>query len=866
MIKRPGTAIGTLVVPSEQCPAKTFLASDGHTYPGRSVFNHCQIVGSVARALINRYPHRVRDRLFPDGSELAAAAHDIGKVSPFFYEKLRRNFTARITGYPVLQGIDDPSMESQWGGHAGVSYVSAKAAGAPKYIPEILGQHHGSLKPGLDARSPNSEQFGGAPWHKERIRLIGQLKSALDAEWPRIETAAQSRLLAGLTTVSDWVGSGMFFEDPSSPWESAIGEALNHAGFVSPNYRRGLSLHDVFGFAPNSIQVAMTESVQVPGAYILEAPMGMGKTEGALYAAYRMLEAGEASGIYFALPTQITSNKIFDRFRGFLDRILDPAVPNRPMLLHSGAWLLENTDLGEEGQPGGSWFNHAKRGLLAPFAVGTIDQALMAAMAVRHGFVRTFGLAGKVVILDEVHTYDTYTGTIMKELVALLRELHCTVIILSATLTAQRRSDLLAVRPTQASYPLISALPNNQGLTSVSVDPPRDSTVSLERSDETAAINEAFERAERGEQVLWIENTVAEAQAMFRVLASRCEGTSVECGLLHSRFTRTDRQGIEDAWVSLLGKAGWERRAGRGRILIGTQVLEQSLDIDADFLVTRIAPIDFLLQRLGRLWRHADTPRPSEASREAWVLAPNNLEAAFADPARHMGASVFVYSKYVMCRTLETVSPRFSGSIQIPSDIPDLIEAVYADRPEQGVMSDWLRELDDGQRNRPGRRALSQLALTTLARPTAVVPDERATTRYGGEETVDVLILRSLERDEERCLTIGTLMNWEKLEIPWRRQFLSREGWRRLSAALMRETVPVPVSKAPSAIPESQARRLGFGHCFHISQQMEWGSLTIGLWAAASGSLVSIEGQQPSPRHHLYYDSRMGYCHEPRKA
>jgi len=181
-------------------------------------------------------------------------------------------------------------------------------------------------------------------------------------------------------------------------------------------------------------------------------------------------------------------------------------------------------------------------------------------------------------------------------------------------------------------------------------------------------------------------------------------------------------------------------------------------------------------------------------------------------------------------------------------------------------MSDWLRELDEGQRNQPGRRALLQLALTTLARPTAVVPDERATTRYGGEETVDVLILRSLDCDEDRCLTVATLMNEEVLEIPWRRQFLSREGWRRLSAALMRETVPVPVSKAPSAIPESQARRLGFGHCFHISQQMEWGSLTIGLWSDASGSLVSTEGQQPSARHCLFYDSRMGYCHEPRKA
>ena len=121
--------------------------------------------------------------------------------------------------------------------------------------------------------------------------------------------------------------------------------------------------------------------------------MGLGKTEAALYAAYRMLESRQASGIYFALPTQITSNKIFERFNCFLDRVLAEECQHRSLLLHSNAWLLD-TDMGEDGRPGGAWFNQAKRGLLAPFAVGTIDQALMAAMNVKHGFVRAFGLAG----------------------------------------------------------------------------------------------------------------------------------------------------------------------------------------------------------------------------------------------------------------------------------------------------------------------------------------------------------------------------------------------------------------------------------------------------------------------------------------
>src|SRR5690625_5144301 len=170
--------------------------------------------------------------------------------------------------------------------------------------------------------------------------------------------------------------------------------------------------------------------------------MGLGKTEAALYASYRMLESGQASGIYFALPTQLTSNKIYERFQCFLEAVLAGDCRHRSLLLHANAWLLEK-DMGEEGRPGGAWFNQSKRGLLAPFAVGTIDQALMAAMNVKHGFVRAFGLAGKVVILDEVHTYDSYTGTLLDALINLLSQLDCTVIVLSATLNQQRRQQLI---------------------------------------------------------------------------------------------------------------------------------------------------------------------------------------------------------------------------------------------------------------------------------------------------------------------------------------------------------------------------------------------------------------------------------------
>jgi CRISPR-associated endonuclease/helicase Cas3 len=139
--------------------------------------------------------------------------------------------------------------------------------------------------------------------------------------------------------------------------------------------------------------------------------MGLGKTEAALYAAYQLLAKQKATGIYFALPTQLTSNKIHERVNAFLAKILHTTNSNQnALLLHSNAWLKR--ELAVEGNPNGSWFEESKRGILAPFAVGTIDQALMAVMNIKHGFVRAFGLAGKVVILDEVHSYDTYTGTL----------------------------------------------------------------------------------------------------------------------------------------------------------------------------------------------------------------------------------------------------------------------------------------------------------------------------------------------------------------------------------------------------------------------------------------------------------------------
>lgn len=836
------------------CPAKTFTTDDGTVKQGRTVLNHCVIVGTVARELVRRMPEALAEALFPRGFPLAAAAHDIGKVSPTFVEKIRRACSPGCSPLKPLANIN-PGLESSWGGHAGVSQLTAKALGAPEFIPEILGQHHG-FSPALSGLRADDICFGGAEWQAERTKLLNELKIALGEDWPCIASAAQARVLAGLTSVSDWVGSGQFFENPDDPWEGSIANALDKAGFIPPTYRRGLSFSEIFGFEPRPAQTVLVEQVTGPGVYVLEAPMGMGKTEAALFAAYHLLAEGQSGGIYFALPTQLTSNKIHERFRTFLEQVLADDCRHGPLLLHANAWLLD-TDMGEEGRPGGAWFNQAKRGLLAPFAVGTIDQALMAAMNVKHGFVRAFGLAGKVVILDEVHTYDAYTGTLLDALVGLLGQLKCTVIILSATLNHDRRQQLVGRELSDTAYPLITASQNGQPVAEIPLEADDQKEVKLRvTADDRATIEQVLLRAEKGQQVIWIENTVLEAQKRYLDLAARASGLNVACGLLHSRFTPDDRKRIEDHWVNCFGKVGWEQRSQQGRILVGTQVLEQSLDIDADFMVSRFAPSDMLLQRLGRLWRHTGTPRETTSVPEAWLLAPD-LDTAIQTPEAAFDSTAFVYSPYVLCRSLEVWCDR--KVVRLPADIRPVVEATYFSRAEIEPMNRWLAELEHGSRVRVGRKTLQQLAQVGLAEGGNTLPETKAQTRYSEDESCEVLLLRGMRLSPLGDAARLTLLSGETLTIPLQRHRHGRAEWRHKSAKLMRQVVGVRVRDAPNALPQETIKRFGLQHCFYLGNPtQDEATLRVAL-VDDTGRLQGVQHAPVHAKHNLEYRSDLGY-------
>jgi CRISPR-associated endonuclease/helicase Cas3 len=895
------------------CLAKSRVLEDGRRVPGVDVYGHCVIVGEVAKALMRYYVPALRGRLFPEGSELVAAVHDVGKLEPGFQERIHR----AIEGYRPnsLPGLEGAGPGQEMGGHAAVSQFALH--GCAPYVPEIAGMHHGY---GSRTVPAGSEIFGDGAWKKLRARLIKKLRARFAASWPEITGDRQAALVAGLTCVADWIGSGPAFDgierveelDRAGELPGRAEAALGEAGFVPPALRKGLSFGDVFGFDPHPVQSRFYEALSGPGLYVLEAPMGMGKTEAALYGAYRVLAAGKAGGIYFALPTRLTSNKIHDRVDAFLAKILDPASPRHSSrLLHSSAWLY-GTGLGGEGQPGGDWFDSRKRRILAPFGVGTIDQALMAVMNVKHGFVRAFGLAGKVVILDEVHSYDSYTGVILDSLVRGLRELGCTVIILSATLTEGRRRELMegedggsraAKSRTTGSkaagsktaggaldgapggalgeggpasaYPLISYIrEKDRKITALPVESPAPRRVTVGRADTGAAVEEVLKRAEAGQQTLWIENTVAQAQAVYYLLSARAGECGVEVGLLHSRFTQADRERNEQAWVGLYGAGGRERRGERGRILVGTQVLEQSLDIDADFLITRLCPTDMLLQRTGRLWRH-DGPafpqeeRPRGARAEVWILTADYGQV-IADYKTELGKSALVYDPYVLLRTLMAWEGR--GVLMLPADIRPLVEETYRERDEDGLMGKLKSELET-KRDRLQRLARLGLGTAYKAQPDVEAKSRYAEwdsqrpevkTRYTELETIDTLLLREAEKDGNGDVSL-VFTDGTSLCLPRGLKGNDHGEWRKRAAALSRHIVTVPEPYAP--LPAQRRFLEWFRDYLYIGNgtRDEEDILRVAL-VDGEGRLRGKDGAAVQGDYALSYDGLAGYRAEKKKG
>ncbi|XOV70445.1 MAG: CRISPR-associated helicase Cas3' [Verrucomicrobiota bacterium] len=742
--------------------------------PGLSVFDHCVNVGFVAEAFLSLLPENVK-REFSEGASILAALHDIGKITLGFQmkcakwrfpveldESIRRMATASVSDHALvsqvfLQTLLKPSKAHLW----------AAAVGA----------HHGRPK-GRNARFEFEAAGDWASVHRQAVAAeLIQIFGPLPAEAPSKRFSRYHSdlwLLAGLITVADWIGSNeeFFSSERGVSLSQARKQAKRALAVIGwPGGKLRLTAFDKAfsskispGFEPNSVQQCV--AVTKPGIVIVEAPMGCGKTEAALHVAQKWINAGHHHGFYFALPTQVTSNRIHLRVADFLENVIEDTAHLR--LAHSHAWLevtpviklrqahysfsnpKDGEDPADELREARSWFASGKQALLAPYGVGTIDQALQSMVTVKHFFVRRFGLAGKVVILDEIHSYDVYTGTLVCALVRELLHLGCSVIILSATLTTQRRRELLASAGCSESgspdaYPLVTEAVPGGGVKYHEPEWIKSYPIKIhvgEISTETV-LEELIDRAEAGQHVLWIRNTVIEAQQGFRALKDEMREGDVKLGLLHARFPFERRQELEKDWLNHLGKN--RSSDGPGSILIATQVVEQSVDIDLDFIVSDLAPTDMIVQRMGRLWRH-ERPLGQRTAEEPefWIRLPQLDEDANSKMLRiALGRSGRVYAPYVLLRSAQVWQGR--SKIIVPVQIREVLEATYA-LPADDEPCGWseLYEMMETEKRKLALNAES--AMRVLGLPMLNADDDGVLTRRKGPPTVPLVILQSIEQ------------------------------------------------------------------------------------------------------------------------
>lgn len=777
----------------ESCYAKT--RQDGK--PGTTVFDHCRYAGMVAYSLLRYLPESVRGML-PLKAVLCVALHDIGKVSPGFQGKYFKDSLASFAPEWV-QRFENGGTNTL---HAEVGAAALKdVLGVDEDHPlvQAVAAHHGVVPQSIH---PNTD---GESWQAARVSLIRSLEERFSGTCRELLSCnADAGLLAGLTCVADWLSSDEEFFDPArtsytdSELSAHTSDVVEAAGFKLHSIRKGLSFKDVFGFEPRDEQRKLFELVDGPGVYVMEASMGAGKTEAALYAAYRLLASGQSQGIYFALPTRLTSDRIHQRVEAFMKAVLE--TPASVRLSHGQAWLRE-FEHGSEGcgEPVPAWFSPSKRGLLYPFAVGTIDQALMAVMNVKHGFVRRFGLAGKIVILDEVHSYDLYTGTLLDMLVADLRKLGCTVIILSATLTESRREKLLGrALPGANSYPCISAVNTSHmdGCFTAAVvsRPPMEVELNWLEPGNSIAVQEALVQARRGCNVLCIANTVKQAQLWYWQLTQSMteDDQKIKTGLLHARFPSFRREELEDDWMTVLGKNPQFRPYGS--ILIATQIVEQSVDIDADYIISEIAPVDMLLQRMGRLWRHKRDVRPVSRPILAIALSTPHPEIGDTDADAYrlcfgQGTSC-VYAPYVLERTYAALRDR--KSVNVPGNIRELLENVYADDPDcaNAAIDEFKKEMQTRMDELRGHAIAASVAVHSL--PCKSDDDENPPTRYGSRPTVKLLLVSEYDDGVGVACADILLLDGTNVRV---------DGYRRdfgVTRALYRNLVSVPISQCPA--------------------------------------------------------------------
>ncbi|MBQ7626715.1 MAG: CRISPR-associated helicase Cas3' [Rhodocyclaceae bacterium] len=703
-----------------------------------------------------------------------------------------------------------------------------------------------------------------SPWHVQDERAVqADIQEYLTecamlfglAEFPEADEQALNRfsfVAAGLFILADWIASNGRWFAMDDDWlgaapyfpkaQECAKRALEELDFlkdVAPG--EASDFHELLphlaGCAPSAMQQAVLDLPPPAGPelLILEDLTGGGKTEAALLAAHRFLRHHQGSALYIGLPTMATADAMYGRMDANHQTLF--AEPVSLMLAHGGRALNRDfrdsilPDAGDGQEAGGAfcaqWLaDNRKKALLAPCGVGTIDQALLAILKTRHQALRLFGLCRSVFVGDEVHAFDAYTGTLLQTLLTFHAAMGGSAILLSATLPQRLRQDFVnawrkgracygeapkAAALQSAEFPLLTQVTDNSLEEQAVPGPPaetRKEYVQVRLVHEEAAMYKALvEAAKAGACACWIRNTVGDVREAWRTLTEEYGVPPDKVLVFHARFTGLDRRNIEQEVLRHFDKRSTpELRAGW--IVLASQVVEQSLDLDFDLLLTDLAPMDLLIQRAGRCHRHAREQRPEAYAHPLMqVLSPPPADDAGANwYAEMFKGGQYVYSRHALLwRTARLLE--MEGCLRLPQRARFLIEradgneGIFPDEP-QVVAPDTLDDREfkaDGEDSaRKSEAHFNELRLDAGYLPEgAWADDARAPSTRLGEATQQVRLIRQsadglrlwaegkAQDDMEACLL-------SELRVPMRalREACNPPEWTQALAGLRDTRMP----------------------------------------------------------------------------
>ena len=583
------------------------------------------------------------------------ALHDFGKLDIRFQMKVPKlakgNYGSELPKNSESKNYYHGEQGYTWLVQESASYFEGIDCEPQRWLQNWFAStagHHGQIPTNTEPNRPafvpeyiiEQDRIAREEWIRDLAKLF--LHPA-GLKFEDIPTEKPPVLLAGFCSVCDWLGSNkqyFGFQNASQKIQSLndyfidreneAHQVLQDFGLLTEIKTNG-GMNAIYPkYTPRNIQVLIDDLAVQQSLIIIEADTGSGKTEAALAYASRLLAQGLADGITFALPTQATANAMLERLENVANKIFNGG--QNVILAHGKRDfndrfknLIEQSKRTVNAQGGieagvqcSEWLSSSrKRAFLGQIAVTTVDQVMLAAIkSLQHYFVRSFGIGKSVLIIDEIHAYDAYMYGILEAVIKQQKQAGGSVILLSATLPAYQKQSLCKawdVRTVieETAYPLILQAVDDKvksfTLTDDEADQGKRVEIELWQNDDYCITTEQLERivqtAEKGAKIGIVCNLVDDAQRYAKSLSKMTKSVPVD--IFHSRYRYCDRMDKEKAVLDQYGKKDdVQDSPNKGRILVGTQVIEQSLDIDFDWLISFICPIDLLFQRMGRLHRH----------------------------------------------------------------------------------------------------------------------------------------------------------------------------------------------------------------------------------------------------------------------